>query len=197
MIRLRIELQNIAPLIWREIVVPASTTLDVLHEVIQGAMAWQDSHLQEFEIKGKRYQAPEFPEEDWEYDEDFLSQREFKLSDLVGQGDEFIYTYDFGDNWRHKITVVEKRKIDGSPDTVFPCCLDGERACPPEDCGGPYRYEDFIEELTNPKHPAHEATLEWAGAFDPEIFSVAQANAFVGAMYMWGIEKRMKYSKSH
>jgi len=191
MIRLRIELADIKPAIWREVVVPASITLDVLHEVIQGAMGWQNYHMQMFEIAGTTYEMPD--EDGFGAEEGFLDQREFHLDKLVKQGDEFTYTYDYGDNWRHKITVLEHRKIKDSPDTVFPSVLAGERACPPEDCGGPYRYPEFLEELSDPEHEEHESSKEWAGPFDPEIFSVPQAHAYVGAMYVWGLEKRAKY----
>lgn len=197
MILLRIELEIIQPMIWREVVVPISTPLDVLHMIIQGAMAWQNYHLHEFEISEQRYELPDEESEPWDGYEPRKDERQFLLGDLVGQGDEFTYVYDFGDNWKHKITVLEKDPVSGSPDTVFPCCLAGERACPPEDSGGIYSYEEFASSLTNPKHPEHEDNRRWAGEFDPEVFSVSQANAFVGAMYVWGLEKRMSSLLRH
>jgi hypothetical protein len=194
MIRLRIELEDIKPPIWREFVVPASISLEVLHEVIQGVMGWQNYHLQSFEIAGKRYELPD--EDGWGVEEGYLDQREFTLGELVSESDEFSYTYDYGDNWKHKLTVLERKKVEGSPDTVFPTVLDGQRACPPEDCGGPYRYPEFLEELGDPDNPEHESTKEWAGPFDPEIFSITQAHAYAGAMYVWALEKRLRYIKA-
>lgn len=189
MIQLRIELENIEPLIWRRVVVPANIPLDVLHGVIQAAMAWQDSHLHEFEIGAHRYTLPD-PNGYGSPEEEGLDERQFQLNKLVKKGDTFTYVYDFGDNWRHRITVEEKKRIKGSPDTVFPCCLDGARACPPEDCGGPYSYDEFLEALTDPDHDDHEITKTWAENFEPEVFSIPQAHAFVSAMYYLGVENR-------
>jgi hypothetical protein len=42
---LRIELENIEPLIWRRVAVRTSINLKVLHSVIQAAMGWLDYHL--------------------------------------------------------------------------------------------------------------------------------------------------------
>lgn len=197
MIHLRIQLEHIEPPIWRELVVPMNTPLDTLHMIIQGAMAWEDTHLHEFEIDGQRYEFPDDEAEPWEEGESPRDERQFFLGNLVKEGDEFLYTYDFGDNWRHKITVVKKQAVEGSPDTVFPSCLDGGRACPPEDCGGPYSYGDFIASLNDPKHAEHKTNREWAGNFESEIFSTSQANSFVSAMYVWGLEKRMQQTKFH
>lgn len=190
MIELKIELEGITPPIWRRVVVPASTPLNVLHMVIQGAMAWQDSHLHEFEIEGRRYEMGDIESDFRDPDEEFLDERLFRLEQVVKPGDSFVYTYDFGDNWRHLITVEAYELIEGSPDTIRPCCLDGERACPPEDCGGPFNYDEFLEALADPDREEHEDTKTWAGPFEPEVFSVVQAHAFVTAMYYMGMDQR-------
>ncbi len=193
MFQLRIELEDIEPKIWRRIIVPANISLDVLHGVIQGAMAWQDTHLHEFEINGQRYTMPELDDEYLDPDDNASDERNIRLNEQVKKGDEFTYTYDFGDNWRHRILVEKYKKVEGSPDTVFPGCIAGERACPPEDCGGPYSYGDFLDALRDPKHEDHETIKTWAGAFEPELFSIPQAHAFVDAMYYMGLEKRSRW----
>ena len=127
---LTIELLDIEPKIWRQFVVPASITLDRLHDVIQIVMGWQDCHQHEFVIGKKKY--TENPEEKDDGEVDGL----FRLVDLVKQKCENIhYLYDFGDGWGHEITIEDSRyphsQLQGPLE-----CLDGARACPPEDVGG-------------------------------------------------------------
>lgn len=97
------------------------------------------------------------------------------LRELVpGEGEEFTYTYDFGDNWMHRITV---EKIHEERQLETPECIAGERACPPEDCGGTSGYENFLKAISDKKHPEHKEMLEWAGGyFDPEKFNLEEAN---------------------
>lgn len=195
MIDIRVELVGIVPTIWRQISVPSGITLDVLHFVIQGAMPWQDYHLHEFEVDKQLYEAREIDDDSWDRGDERKDERKFALGDLVKKGDTFIYTYDFGDGWRHLITVEKVGKDSGRPDLDFPSCVAGERACPPEDCGGPYSYDGFLEALADSKNPEHRSTKEWAGTFDPKNFSIQQANAAVGAMYVWGAEQHQRKKK--
>lgn len=192
MIDLKVELRGIEPKIWRRITVPNSITLDVLHSVIQGAMPWQDYHLHEFEIGERKFEAREPTDDSWDPDDGREDEKHFMLGSLVKNGDQFMYTYDFGDSWRHLVTVEKVQEDSGRPDLDFPACIGGERACPPEDCGGPYSYGDFVEALTNKRNPEHRQTKDWAGDFQPELFSLQQANAAVGAMFVWAGERRDK-----
>ena len=103
------------------------------------------------------------------------------LNALLGkEGDSMHYVYDFGDYWEHEITLDEL--LAATPDSRYPLCVAGERACPPEDCGGTWGYEQLIETLTDPKNPDHEQMREWAGlsegvSFDPARFDLTEANA--------------------
>jgi hypothetical protein len=82
------------------------------------------------------------------------------------------YVYDFGDDWVHRV-VVEK-VVRADPNVAYPCCIGGRRACPPEDCGGVWGYQEFLAAISDPHHPEHESMLEWAGGeFDPEAFDPA------------------------
>ena len=72
-------------------------TLDVLHDVIQGAMPWQDYHLHEFEIGEHRYEAQEPNDDSWDRGDERLNEKRFTLGKLVKKGDQFNYTYDFYD----------------------------------------------------------------------------------------------------
>jgi hypothetical protein len=94
---------------------------------------------------------------------------------------KFIYEYDFGDGWEHQV-VVEK-VLPAEPGLRYPVLLAGKRACPPEDCGGPWGYEELLAILANPKHKEHKAMRAWLGGpFDAEAFDLAEANGLVQAV---------------
>ncbi len=148
-------------------------------------MPWQDCHLHEFEIDEDRFEARDESDDSWDPNDGRKDEKRFTLGELVKKGSQFTYTYDFGDGWRHLVTVEKIGKPTGGPDLDFPACVAGTRAWPPEDCGGPYSYEEFLDALSDKHHPEHRDTKQWAGAFEPEVFSVQQANAAVGAMFVW------------
>ena len=102
--RLRIELQELEPMIWRRIDMPLSTTLEALHEAIQMTMGWTFSHLWEFDIDGRCYGDPSFREFDDE--PPVYKAKGLQLGTVIARGVErFVYTYDYGDNWRHDVIV--------------------------------------------------------------------------------------------
>ena len=87
----------------------------------------------------------------------------------------FDYEYDFGDQWMHQLIVEER--FPPEQGVKYPICVAGQRACPPEDCGGPWGYSDFVEAISNPDHRGHEEMLEWVGGeFDPERFDLESVN---------------------
>lgn len=171
--QLRIELQHIEPLIWRRILVPDTVKLAKLDRIVQAAMGWTNSHLHEWQIEQRRYG---IPDDDWGRS-DVLDERKFTVGAVLGeQAGEFLYSYDFGDGWDHRITVEERLPIqEGRNDWAM--CLAGENACPPEDVGGPPGYVDFLEALQNPQHEQHEDYWRWwGGPFDARAFSINAAN---------------------
>ncbi len=171
-LQLRIDLKNIKPPIWRRIQMPDDHFMDEFHEVIQVVMGWTNSHLHEFQFQERRIgpQMDDFFEME---DEDLEDESEIELSDLnLQKGDKLLYIYDFGDNWEHEISV--EKVTEGELD--LPVCLKGKRACPPEDVGGPWGYESFLEVIKNPDHPDHRDMVEWAGVFAPEKFDVEEVN---------------------
>ena len=90
-------------------------------------------------------------------------------------GSKAFYTYDFGDFWEHEISLEKLRKFD--PGRIYPVCLAGEMACPPEDCGGLAGYYVMLQAIRDPRHEQHQELLEWAGeSYDPESFSREQVN---------------------
>lgn len=169
--QLKITLKDFRPPIWRRVQVASETTLGKLHRIIQLAMGWTNSHLHAFLIQGVEYGQP-MPE----YDFDVRNERTVKLSRIVtGEKFKFLYTYDMGDSWEHEILV--EKVLPTEPQTRYPICLTGKRACPPEDCGGVWGYAEFLEAIQEPDHPEHESMLEWVGgAFDPDAFTLDEVN---------------------
>jgi hypothetical protein len=159
----RIELRDTDPLIWREVEVPTSMTLKVLHGVIQAVMGWFDYHLWEFTIAKQRYGLP--MEEDW----GTALRKEaakVRLRDVLKPRKTTIdYLYDFGDSWELRLTVT--RVGPGDPHISYPRYVGGERNAPPEDCGGIPGFYDMLEALEDPDHPNHADAKEWADEYDP------------------------------
>jgi hypothetical protein len=171
----KITLLNIKPAIWRRIQVP-DCTLGDLHENIQKAFGWWNCHLHQFQIDGERYSLPATGK--FDLGDEFLDETQVLLSQLIpksGQRARWNYEYDFGDGWRHEVL------FEGLPPKVpkakYPLCVEGERACPPEDCGGPFGYVNYLEAIANPKHKEHKEMLKWRGKFNPEEFDAQQTTA--------------------
>ena len=145
---------------------PATIKLDRLHGVLLWTMGWAGGHLHEFVIGHDHYGEP-----DPYYDTPPVVQREDRvtLAAALGARKSFIYLYDFGDGWEHRVTV--EKILPPEPGLKLPQCLAGANACPPEDVGGPPGYADFLEAIRNPAHEEHAEMLEWCGgAFDPAAF---------------------------
>lgn len=174
--QLKIALRDVKPPVWRRVQV-RDCSLATLDAVIQTCMGWTHSHMHAFEAGGEQYGEP-----DPTGMVEFHDERKTKLSQLVAQGvKKFLSTYDFGDNWDHAIEV--EKTLPAEPGVRYPRCLAGKRACPPEDCGGPWGYPDFLAALRDPKHPDHEDMLEWIGGeFDPEQFDPEEVNEELGAI---------------
>ncbi len=171
----KITLLESQPPIWRRIQV-RDCTLDKLHEHIQTAMGWTNSHLHHFRIGEQLYGDPDLMQENFE-DMEYKDSTTTKVSDILprtGRRFRFQYEYDFGDSWYHE--VLFEGVVRAEPKVKYPLCLEGERACPPEDCGGIWSYPDFVEAIQNPDHERHEELLEWVGGrFDPEAFDPVKA----------------------
>ncbi len=171
---LKIELLEIEPKIWRRVLVPGTITLGQLHEVIQIAMGWTNSHLHQFIVGAHSYSDPEFEIEEAK------SEYRYSLEKLAPRVSNTIaYEYDFGDGWDHQIRV-ERIIEDDKRYPGKPVCLGGERSCPPEDCGGPWGYQIFLEAIRNKKHPQHKELLNWiGGSFDREFFDLDAVNTLL------------------
>lgn len=171
----KITLRDSKPPIWRRIQVPETYTFWDLHVAIQDAMGWSDYHLHMFEIVdpsiGTKVEIG-IPEKEFgEHGETLAGWRE-KIADYFSmENPKADYVYDFGDSWEHKIEL--EKIIPREKGVDYPRCIKGKRACPPEDCGGVWRYKEFLEAIKDPEHKEHEEMLEWVGGeFDPEYFDV-------------------------
>lgn len=173
---LKITLADVIPPVWRRIAVPAAYTLDRLHRAIQLAMGWQDCHLHSFEIAGTQYGVP-----DPDGLLDLRDELDVRLDAVVTKDSRFTYTYDFGDWWEHH--VLAEAVADAEPGERYPACTGGAGACPPEDVGGVYGYEQLLAAIADPKHPEHAAMREWLGRrHDPAAFDAARATALMRRM---------------
>lgn len=170
--QIKVDLLGAEPPIWRRLLVDAEVRLPRLHEILQVAMGWTNSHLHEFLVGEIRFGEP-----DAEFDTPPIDYAAIQLIQIAPRvGSAVRYLYDFGDHWEHVI-VVEEALPRKSVTDALPICVDGERACPPEDVGGTHGYTEFLIALSNPYHPEHKQWRRWAGrSFDPAAFDLDRVN---------------------
>jgi Plasmid pRiA4b ORF-3-like protein len=187
--QLKITLKGPRPPIWRRIQVPGLVTLGDLHIFIQVAMGWSNGHLHQFAVgtgsKEKFYGPVEDdPDDDFMVIDDcnMLDERHYELRKIAPkERTKFVYEYDFGDGWRHEVLVEQIFHFE--PDVIYPRCIAGRRACPPEDCGGPWGYARLLNSLANPRAEESDELSSCLGKyFDPEFFDLAEVNASLNAM---------------
>ena len=168
--QLYVELEWVAPKVWRRFLVPITIDLPLLHATLLFGMGWQGGHIHEFVIGRDRYGPTDMAELD-----DIADEENVTLREALGAKKTFTYVYDYGDDWRHKVKVERIVTLDAPIDTGM--CIGGENACPPEDVGGAPGYEQFLDALADPNHSEHRNLMEWiGGSFDPTAFSVAEVN---------------------
>lgn len=208
---IRITLRDSNPPIWRRVAMPSNATLGYLHQVIQIAMGWTDSHLHQFILEDKSRGIPdpkalakllrEGRHEEWlaaqrstrvfapkvapfgdSLEMDGEDEAGVALADVCPKvKDRLMYEYDFGDSWEH---TIEVQKIEPPRRGVkYPICLAGKRACPPEDCGGIWGYYRLLDVVNDPDHEEHADLSEWLGeGFDPDEFNIDEANQQLAKM---------------
>ena len=170
----KVTLRDVAPPVWRRIRV-RDGTLDRLHEHIQTAMGWTNSHLHRFRIAGRGYGDPALLDDGFD-DSAFEDSTVTRISGILpraGTRFRFGYEYDFGDGWEHE--VVFEGCVRAEPGGRYPVCVEGARACPPEDVGGASGYGEYLEAMADPGHERHDEYTGWRGPFDPEAFDPARA----------------------
>jgi hypothetical protein len=172
----RVSLQGIVPVVWRRIQVPESYSFWDLHVAIQDSMGWLDYHLHAFRFSGNERRTIEIGIPDQDSVHPVQSGWEVGIADhFIKPGVSALYEYDFGDGWEHEILL--EAVLLGEPKQKYPLCLAGERACPPEDCGGAPGYQHLLTVLRSREHPEHTEMVDWLKGhirnyhpFDPERF---------------------------
>lgn len=171
-LQLKITLKGTKPPIWRRVLITDNITFETLHRIIQSSMGWYNCHLYEFSLGfntsiGIQYEG---------FYEDILDARKIKVSKYLNEkGDKIVYSYDFGDNWEHVLTVEDVGPVISSQE--YPSCIKGKGNCPPEDCGGVWGFYELLEKINNPKDPEHKEMLEWLGeGYDPTEFKIEEVN---------------------
>ncbi|MCL4297819.1 MAG: methyltransferase [Anaerolineae bacterium] len=168
----KVSLKGLIPPIWRKIQVSGDIRLDEFHRVLQIVMGWGNYHSYRFIIDGVTYG----PLGDVFADATVRPAHEVRLSQVAGtEGSRFIYLYDLADDWQHVVKV--EKILAPKPGVQYPVCRAGQRACPPEECGGIWEYTNLLEILQDPRHPEHREILEpYGGDFDPEAFDLDRVN---------------------
>ena len=184
--RLKITLAGIRPTVMRRVDVPLRIRLDRLHLVIQAAMGWTNSHLWAFEAGGAT-----FGDADADFGEDLPASKATLLDVIEDTGAKtLLYTYDFGDNWEHRIKIEGLR--DPVPGTLYPQLIKATGRCPPEDVGGPPGYAMLLEILADPDHDEHDEMIEYHGELDDKIEpDIERINAELDHLAkLWAPKKR-------
>ncbi len=169
----KVALNGIRPPIWRRIQVPSNYTFWDLHIAIQDAMGWWDSHLHEFDVHNPSSGGQErigIPVEDYDSGDEVIPGWNRNISQYFSlENPKAGYVYDFGDDWEHTLTL--EKILPREKGRQYPVCVKGKRACPPEDCGGIWGYQELLEIIADPEHEEYDEMMEWVGeAFDPEAF---------------------------
>lgn len=170
----KVSIRDIEPPIWRRIQT-RDCPLDRLHEIIQLVFGWWNYHLHRFKIGEQEYADPQLMAEGFE-EYGMINSKTTKLSQIVpkdGRRFSFEYEYDFGDDWIHDVRF--EGCLHAMPGVQYPLCVEGARACPPEDVGGPFGYTEYVQAMTNPKHEDYRSLMKWRGPYDPEAFDADQA----------------------
>ena len=171
-LQFKVTLLDVDPPVWRRIQVPAAYSFWDLHVAIQDAMGWLDYHLHQFKLSTGS-DSPVvigIPDDEFPSGRETLPGWEIPVARyLANPGDKAKYEYDFGDGWEHDILL--EATVPPLAGATYPRCIEGEHACPPEDCGGPFGYGEFVKAISDPAHDRHQELLEWVGgAFAPDEF---------------------------
>jgi hypothetical protein len=177
--QIKITLLGINPPIWRRVLVSGGLSLGRLHGVLQATMGWYGGHLHQFEVSNNDDVTSYGPTSGFFLMEEWKNETRTKVGQCLQQPqDQMLYTYDLGDSWEHLLELEEILPANPKHKAV---CIAGERAAPPENCGGIGGYEELLEAVKDAKHPDHESMIEWLGEmgrwpFDPERFHLAEIN---------------------
>ncbi|CCQ15523.1 putative uncharacterized protein [Rhodococcus sp. AW25M09] len=174
---LHVTMDHTRPQIWRRVRVRSDLLLSELHSVLQRALGWEDRHMHAFSVRTggatRRFEMAEGLDDG--PDDEAVSEERVRIDEvLTSRGSVMAYEYDFGDGWTHTVVLEQ---IESDIDDLRSICLDGARACPPEDCGGPSHYSQGLEIAADPADPEFAALLRrWGPEFDPARFDADVVN---------------------
>lgn len=186
LLQLKVAIVQSSPPIWRRLLVRSDATLGLLHHIIQASFAWDDSHLHGFQAGGRRG-AVYGDLATRSYGDPDLDESAYSLGEVLpAEGDSMVYTYDFGDDWEHKITV--EKVLPAKPQAPVARCTGGRGAAPAEDSGGVWGWANMVEAVNNPNHEQHQEYREWLGlsrgeSFEAKNFSWQEINEKLGRMF--------------
>lgn len=189
--RVRVDLEDARPPIWRQLELASDLPLDDLHLVLQAAFSWGGHHLHQFSAFGRRWEpgsrayVTQFDRDDGAEGDLETGVRIDRL--LATPGDRLYYWYDFGDDWNHVITL--QAVLDQDPAAPAAQLSGGRRAAPPDDCGGVHGYEQLIKVLADPTDNRYAEFSAWltsvtgvpAAEFDPAEVDLAALDRDVRA----------------
>ncbi len=182
--QIKILLNHTKPPIWRRLIVDSRITLDALHDAIQISMGWSCSHLHQFVDRNNvTYNLQDDESFMLDFGQDAVDESLVLLNELLKKEKDWLrYEYDFGDGWDHKIIL---EKILPHKKDQFPVlCIKGVRACPPEDCGGPWGYQHILKQLSGQSDEVDDDLLDWLGDdFDPLYFNLDEVNAVLREIF--------------
>jgi hypothetical protein len=193
----KITLKEITPPIWRRIQVPSQYSFWDLHVALQDAMGWFDYHLHMFHLpklrKGQHIEIG-IPSDEIE-DQQTLPGWKIPIAEYFTEpGQTALYEYDFGDGWEHEILfegILIKEK-----GVKYPKCTAGERACPPEDCGGIPGYFRLLDIIKDPKHEEYDETVEWLKGHVVNYYPYKPDEFNPQKVHFWNPQKRWKMAFS-
>lgn len=173
----KVTLKGIRPPIWRRFLIDNRVTFEDLHIIIQIVMGWENYHLYSFDTKDARVEILDDSFEFFPSSKEIYDAEETQVGELLTEEKQkCLYTYDFGDDWEHELVLEKVLPIDEK--ILVPTCLKGKRACPPEDCGGVYMYNE-IQAALKGEGELDEEMIEWLGEFDPEEFDLEFINSIL------------------
>lgn len=169
-----VSLLGIEPKIFRDFVLPASSSFRDLHEAVQKSGSWDDDHMHVFRGENEQDIAGGAPIEGYDTGSSLKEGSRVKLYSYFADGKgakSCIYVYDFGDNWEFEVRL---KRVFESDERFRRKLLDGARAFPPEDCGGVWGYEECRGLVTGKFKKSEDAEdrLEWLGDWNPEAFDL-------------------------
>jgi len=163
--------------VWRRVIVPINYTFERLHKVIQTVFGWEGYHIHAFDILDNGIKVLNLVDDEealmYEYDVPMLVDKDITIEEYMLEDYKIIYTYDFGDNWKHLIEIEEMVE---DYDKYQAYCIEGIGNRPPEDVGSEEGYINFKKIINDPSHPEHTNAKGWLRQQRYDNFDIYKIN---------------------